>query len=200
MALIVATYDFSPNSLSLWKYWDELKEKHPKLQVTVGVVPVFKGHYNYTVNLNPEFKEWYKNHNDWVHVVQQGCYHFPNECLKFYKTQKKLIKSGYRKLRRIMPKDVYLFKAPFDRMNNNTIQVLKELGYSAIIYHNQILYLKPILIETPPFDIIETYTNIEEHKPNNIHLIFEELDTQLENYDSIGEYTNFNDFVRGILK
>lgn len=197
--LIVATSDFAPPSLPLWSYWNKLKDKHPKLQVSVFVVPFWKGNSDYKINRDDNFQDWYKENKDWVNIVQQGCYNYPNECLKFYKTQKKIIKRGYRKIHKLMPQDFFGFKPPSYRMNNSTIAVLKEIGFSFVVYYNQILFLKPTAKEVPHFEIIETYTNIEDKKNNNINTIFTELDIQLTEFEQIKPYTSFNKLVKEVL-
>ena len=198
--LIVSTYDFNPSFLSYFKYWDELKKKHEKLQLSIGLVPVWKNKEINNVKYNNDFFDWYKVRKEWVHIIQQGCYNIsPSECLRFEKTQQKFIKRGLKKIHKFMPKDIYGFVPPYFRMNNNTISVLRQLGYSFVVYHNQILFLKNPVKSIPAFDIIQTFTNLEEEKSNSINLIHDELDIQLTEYEKIKQYTSFNELAKKVL-
>lgn len=197
---MVSTHDLNPTSLMYFKYWDTLKDKHPKLQLSVAVVPIWHRNVRNDVKSSVQFQEWYNSRDDWVHIFQQGCYNEKvPECLRFEKTQRKLIKRGFKKVHMYMPKDVYGFTAPFFRMNNHTIVVLKQLGYSYVVYHNQMLYLKSVEKEVPQFEIIQTYTNIEQERKNNINNIYEELDIQLTELETIKKYTSFNKLAKEVL-
>ncbi|MDO8623119.1 MAG: hypothetical protein Q7R52_02640 [archaeon] len=203
--ILLISSDFNTDVIPIWKgTWDVLKKNHPKIKVSVFVVPFWKSDFQKDIVKNVYFKEWYKERKNWVEIGQQGYTNsYPPECTRFKKPQGIILKRGYRKLSNYMPQDFYYFKPSYDRMDDNiTINILKNLGFSACIWNKSIIMLKkcdnPI---SEDCEIIQTKINIEERNPDDIKVLFKKLDDSFYEFEQQDcEFITFRDLIYDCFK
>ena len=199
MKIIVTCDDMNPSVIPIWKQtWDKIKEAHPWLKITVFTVPLWKGRSDNDIFKNKEFKQWHKERKGWVEIAQQGYSgDYPPECLRFKKPQQALIRRGYRKITTYLPDDFYSFKAPFYRMDHNTIEILQDLGFSACVQHGRLILLNMMNKPMEEFIMIESHINIEEKNPDNIQLIHQKMDKYLSELEKKYQYVTIGELLKG---
>ena len=203
MTKTIITCDcMQPQVIPIWKKtWDQLKKDHPKLKVNVFVVPYWKELPENDVFRNKDFEKWYEERKDWVEIGQMG-YHYLNqlECLRFKNPQYAYLRRGYRKVGCFMPKDIYCFKPPKQRMNEHTLPILRSLGFSACIYNKEIIMLRKTEKPLNEYIMVETSINIDSRSPDNINLLQTNFNNYFTKVEQEGnEYITASELIRGAL-
>lgn len=190
--LLLTTDDVCPeNIFGLWHHWDHLKKLHPGLKVTCFVPGRFHDVKRNDIYSSEEFANWYKERKDWVEVAAHGLFHdHPPEFTKFSHHQEKICRAMTIKLRRYFP-DNPGFKAPFLRMNQNTLRVVAGAGYSYIALLDSIIFLRPMVNAQlrNPYVVINSHTSLDMNSPeeyanrDNINIIRLALHRQLKRYE-----------------
>ena len=199
--LLVTCEGMNPQCLPLWEAtWDFIKNKHPKLKVTVFTIPFYKGEAENDVFRNKEFKRWHKERKGWVDIVQLGYTHFNPECIRLSKPQYILLKRGYRKIGRYMSKKIYCFKPSFDRIGPYTDGVLTNLGFSAYLYHKSIVFLRTTNSDIEDFILVKTRISFNEKHPDDISKLFKNISTYLTKMEKQKySYTTFTNIVKNSI-
>lgn len=204
----VTTDDVCPENNVLWHYWDKLKRQHPRLKVTCFVPGMFHGKKENNIYKSKEFRDWHKERSDWVEIAAHGLTHtHPPEFTKFKAHQEKIVKKMSIKLRKYLPVDPG-FKAPFNRYNHQTIEIIKEAGYSYfMINQTSATFLVPMSRKPrPKIMILQSHTNAVDKvglkkkkfaNTDNINLIAHILHKRLKlfekrrfTYETIGSYVS----------
>ena len=206
LRMVVTSDDLSVQTLPLfYKYWKPLKQKHPKLKVTF-FVPVNYSEFNYNkennISQNSEFIRWFNENKSWCDVECHGYFHMKEpENLLGYEEQLKTLKNMLDVMKPFLDKDCYGYKAPYYRMNENTIKILMELGFSWI---NQWWYLMPLkAIKKPITPIIEfgSHTGFPQaNNQDNIDKIYDEIDDKLTDIETINEVEYQYITLREVMK
>lgn len=179
--LVVTCSEMHPGTIPLWvKTWDELKENHPSLKITVFCYPVYKNLPENDVFRDKGFLNWHKERKSWVEIGQLG-YGLKNksDCKRFTSKQYSLLHCGYRKIGSFMPKDVYCFRAPQYKMNEYTLPILASLGFTACMYHGKFILLKVVNFPLEEHTLVESSISMDERNPDNIVNIKEKMDKHL---------------------
>lgn len=197
--IILTCDDMNPSVIPIWmNTWDKLKQLHEGLKITAFTVPLWKGISENDVFKSKIFKKWYKERKEWVEIGQQGyTSSHPPECQRFRKPQMTMIKRGNRKIATYMPKNTFVFKPPYYRMDNNTIEILEQIGFSACVHHGKIILLKEIDKPIEDFILIESHINMEEKNPDDIQLIYKKMDKYLTDLESKYQYATFSELIEG---
>lgn len=198
--VIVSTDDMYPSCVGpLWeKYWDVLKQRHPKLLVSVFAVPFFWGRKENDIVNNKVFFDWWKKRKSWVEICQHGFKHnHPAECQFFRRRQYVLLRQGLRKIRKYLPNKVMGFKPPFYRYTKQTFIVLKQLGFSYVVVWGKPVFLVEQKVGLPECVIIESHTNLDEQNVDGIEKIYEKLDLALTELENKGyEYSTYGRIIK----
>ena len=200
--VIVSTDDLSVASLSLLKYWDWLKERHTGLKLSAFVVPLWWGRKENDVYRSVRFRQEMEK-RPWISVCQHGYNHLKNpapECQRFLGKQYGMIRRGLRKIARFMPKDVWIFKAPFYRISEPTFGLLQKMGFTAVIHWNQVVMLKDLKKPLPPFKVVSSHSNLDESNPDDVRFIHKKLDKELLELEDEGyQYATFAELIKKCL-
>lgn len=207
--IIVTSDDLQPQTLSLVeKYWKSLKEKHPNLKVTFFVSPFNQefgqGEENH-ICVSNQFKGWWSENKGWCSIVPHGFDHTkPPECQRDKFEQQEIItetKLIFEKHLGLIPKG---WKAPFYRMNEKTIDLLRQEGFTWYSQWWNYIPLKVPNRRIPEFVEIATHTNVSEGKnPDNIDQpgVFDLVDSQLTRLENLGfTYSTFDELSEEIYK
>lgn len=205
MFIIVETDDLRPETVGLFeKHFDELKKIHKELQVT-AYVPAFYQEFGIkkenNIEDNKDFYNFWKKRKDWLKIALHGTNHQkPPEYLREKGEQ---IDSITKSLKIMEPylEDVFGFKAPFYRMNDTTLSLLKSFG---IFYYVQWWNFVPLKVNRRPIHqhvVLGTHCGTKEQgNYDNIDLVHDHLDLRLCDLESKGYvYSNFNSLMRGVL-
>ncbi len=200
--LIITTDDFCPQSMSLWMHWQWLKKMHPRLKLTAFVPAKYLNKSSNDIIRNKEFWKWRKETKAWIEIAAHGMTHtYPPEFTKFRNHQERIIKKMTGKLRRYFPLNKG-FKAPFYKMNDVTIEIIKKHNYAYIAHWNTIFFLHHIVPNSPPYMLEHSHSRIpdgnpEENTPkDNINLIRNVLHRKLKKWESRGiTYLTINEYI-----
>ena len=131
-------------------------------------------------------------------IQQQGYKNInPPECKRFRKPQHAILKRGFRKILTYLPDDCYVFKPPFDQMDNNTLGILSSLGFSACIRYKGLILLRPTFNQLPPYKIISSRINIDEKTPDDIQKLWKMLDVEFSTFESKGyEFSTLSELLK----
>lgn len=190
MSLCIETDDFRPSLIPKWeRTWDKLKAEIPELKVTC-YIPIF--YQEFGVNLeedirdNQKFKDWFLKRKDWVEIAVHGFDHKkPPEYLKNSIEQSASIKKSLAALKDYLP-NYYGFKAPFYRISNITLELLRDYGFS---WYCQWWCAVPLKVNIRPINIqvVGTHTGTkEQNNPDDIEIIYDKFLSDLNIYKKIG--------------
>lgn len=215
--IIVETDDLVPESLHKWKYWKELKEKHPNLKLTAWVPAIWQNKPENDISKSEPFKKWYEENKEWVEVQFHGFDHTkPPEFERNSWEQRQLISIGLKNMKDYLKKKgkgntIVGFKAPFYRMDNITFDLLKKFDFDFYQNRFQIVPLKlvknyfnnNIPIHRSPI-LISAHTSPEgENCPDDISIknIWDFIDYNLARIEEIGEeYLTMGEYVARLIK
>jgi len=217
--VLLITDDICPVNLQKWSYWDRLKVKHPQLILHCSIVPFWHGEPGQEIDKNEDFEEWFNSNRDWVSPILHGYKHdhpYGQNKGEFegpIDDQRKMIAEALRIYKPLLgDPDVWGFRPPFERLTQETGQVLKEAGCSYMVLLRSILpikerrrsigrktletYLKSVLR-------VNSHTNAIEHNKDDIAEIHGWLDKWLSDQEKRGEeiiFVDLNKFMEVSLK
>jgi len=209
LRVLILTDDIAPVSLSKWHYWRTLKDNHPKLILNCSIVPFWHGQDDQRINRNKRFIEWFISNKDWVSPILHGYRHdHPYGANKGefegpIEDQRKMIAEALRIYKTFLgDPDVWGFRPPFERLTQETVQILKEAGCSYMVLLRSILPIKERrrsigrkTLETYLQQVIRvnSHTNAIEHNKDDIGEIHGWLDKWLSDQEKRGEEIIFVD-------
>lgn len=204
--IVVTSDDLQPFTLSLFEqYWKPLKQKHPNLLVTFFVAPnnqEFNQGKENDISKSEFFKKWFEENKEWCQIECHGYDHTkPPEGLRSKKEQKDLIKKSLEILEPYIDRSFLGFKAPFYRMNEETISVLRELDF---YWYSQWWNFTPLKITNkrlPEFVEISTHNNLDiANNPDNIDMVYENIDKNLTKLENLGFiYSSFRNIMKEVM-
>lgn len=205
--IIVTSDDLSPNTLPLFeKYWLPIKKKHPNMKVTFYVSPFnqeFGNDEKNNIATSKEFKKWWAENKDWCTIVPHGYDHTkPPECQRSKVTQSFMVRDTKRFFEKHFGIKTIGWKAPFYRMSEETIDVLRSEGFVWFSQWWNFIPLKVVNRRIPEFVEVPSHTNVPQAKnPDNIDLIYDTVDntlTQLEKLNFV--YSTFDELAKEVIK
>jgi len=131
--------------LDNFRYLDKLKEKELGFQITAFTISNFKENENLLEST--VFKKWLEKRKDWVEIAVHSYDHqsppdSDREDEAFW------IKKALDGLKPFLP-EKYGYRSPGWQTTNQTVSILKKLGFAYIAYETKIKDLKKdIIIET----------------------------------------------------
>ena len=183
--IFITTDDFCPKFMEEWKYWDKLKEIFPSLRVTAFVVPRHDDKDEFDVSKSKEFKEWFKEHKDWVEIAIHGYDHSKFECRLSYEEQFERFKKALKIMRPFLPKR-WGFKPPYYKYTADTMEIiLEKLGGSYFVTPTRIYTGRGNSFKLA--NIIESHTNNYTNMNDRIDKLFPILKEKLRPFATIGD-------------
>ena len=205
MYMVITSDDLNPSTLNLFnEYWKKLKQNHPELKVTF-YVPVnyreFGGNNDITDSV--EFKQWFTENRSWCDVELHGLTHEkPPEFHRGFEEQLSRIGNSINALCDYLDLSCIGFKAPFYRMNEDTVKALSSFNVAWYSQWWNLNLLKPNIRMVPPFIEIGTHTGPSQaNNPDNIDIYFDRLDSLLYQLEKEGrKYKTMRDIVKGAIE
>lgn len=154
------------------------------------------------ISKSKDFREWYDKRKDWVEIVIHGVDHKkPPEFLRSKEEQEEIIKKCIKDLKPYLNMGCLGFKSPFYRMNNNTLEILKRLGFKWV---NEWWHIVPLEVIKKPleFMLLPSHTgNLPLQKnPDDIELAYDELNKILFDAESKGfTYATIGEAIKEVL-
>lgn len=206
MHIVVTTDDFHPSTMDLFeKYWTPLKDRHPDLKLT-AYVPAFYMEFGIKaendIEHNQDFLDFCNKRKDWLEIVPHCLYHTkPPECLQNRAMQKGMILETLRRMEKYIDGSCLGWKCSFYRGNEDTIGILRELGFSWISEWWYLIPLKMIKKPMPTFIEVPSHTNdARANCPDNIDKIFDKIELRLKIYDRLEHpYATFTELMKMVL-
>lgn len=201
--VVVTTDDLQPATLHLWKYWEDLKAKHPGLRMTafVSVNNQEFGQLNNDVRSSPAFRDWFEQNRGWVEVAMHGFDHTkPPEFQRLRNSQREIILKSWDAMRPFLEEDCVGFKAPYYRMSWDTVELLARYKVSYYSQWWNTHLLVPARRQMPRVVEVGTHTSLPQGKnPDNIDRVFEDVDRRIAALELDGwQCANLRDIVRGV--
>ena len=166
MKIIYSTDDLSRENLKHFKYWDMVKESHPKLKVVAFVIVK-----DLDLNL---FSDWYEEKKQWVEIGVH-CWGHEKPQLGWRDDQEYYIKKARDVLAPFLPEH-YLFRFPGFRFLPKSEKILKKLGFAGIAHQEFIKYF-----DTGEFfPVINTHCTFDQFQ-NPIGQIWQNIIKKIEN-------------------
>ena len=141
--MIITTDDLSLEHLKFFRYWDEIKARHPDLQLIAFTIANHRGDQD--VSKSSEFKSWWEAHKDWVEIGVHGYDHlYPPEQER--DNAEELVAKSLEILRSFLPEE-FLYRPPGHQRTIHTEPMLKKLGFAGIAYQTRIRLFMGEIIE-----------------------------------------------------
>ena len=190
--MIISTDDFSPANINgQFEYWDQLKEKHPDLQLLAFTTADWKFfrnriYHDPTSILDREFINFCNERKKWLTLGYHGLDHTKTmNSLSWEKQMETLEKMMviFRKFKKkFKGKVLNAYKPPFYKWNMNTLYACENLGIDHFFMQTGILTMKLFYFQPrASIGLIDSHTNPECPMPDRIDLIYEKLDEILSN-------------------
>lgn len=120
--------------LDNFKYFDEIKSNNPEFKIIAFTISNFKN--KESLKERSLFKDWYQQHKSWVEIAVHSFDHmYPPDGDR--DDQAVWIEKARDELKDFLP-EKYGYRSPGWQTTNQTITILKQLGFSYIAYENKI--------------------------------------------------------------
>lgn len=121
-----------------------------KLPVSWAVVPFEQGFHSKEVRFDKAYPELYNLLKEWVkkgdEIIQHGTFHTNDEFKEMsYEDQKERLEKGWKATEEMFPGTKKIIQLPRWSANEDTLKVMQEMGYEAVLAENVIkLDVKPL--------------------------------------------------------
>jgi len=130
--MIVTVDDLCLQHLKNFDLFDEMKVKIPSLQVMAFTISNFENKERLAVSTM--FRTWYEKHKSWVVI---GVHSYDHLIPDGDRDEENQISKALTELKPFLPKR-YAYRSSGYQTTNETVPILKKLGFSYIYYQTQV--------------------------------------------------------------
>ena len=132
--MIVTVDDLCLSYLDNFKFFNKIKEKQPNFKMIAFTIGNFKN--NELLVESSIFKKWFEAHKNWVEI---GVHAYDHDTIPDgdRDNEEHWIKKALESLKPFLPKN-YGYRSPGWQTTNQTVPILKKLGFSYIAYQNKV--------------------------------------------------------------
>jgi len=196
--VFVTTEELCPETMLMFGHWKKLKAQHPRLKLTAFCPGKYKDKKENDLVRNKNFWKFYRENKEWVEIAANGVtWQLPPEFTKFRGQQESFIKRMNAKLRKYFPEHRFTgFKAPYAKINEVTMGLIQQFGYSYVVHNNAIMFLKEVNHYPFGYIMLHARMNHSEDKDNisqkreMLHKLLKHYEKRGITYFTIGEYIN----------